>query len=81
MKGLPAFPFGPNPAGFHDAFGVGGTSRKIHPVDACGVMLASVQALHELGREQDADIEDLHKKIREARSALATVRKVKTKHV
>jgi hypothetical protein len=63
MEELKAFPFGPKPARFHAAFGVGSSADRIHPVDACGVMLASVQALHQLIQEQDHEIEALRKEI------------------
>jgi hypothetical protein len=64
-----AFPFGPSAKEFRAAFGVGASSKKIHPVDASGVMLASIQALHELILEEKADIQVLQREVRAARAA------------
>lgn len=68
MSARRAFPFGPTPGDFKAAFRVGGTARRIHPVDACGVMLAAIQGLHELTLEEE-------KHIRELRAALRALRK------
>jgi hypothetical protein len=59
-----SFPFGPSPAEFRTAFKVGSDNGKIHPVDACGVMLSSIQALHQLILEQGHEIQALKKEIR-----------------
>ena len=70
-----AFPFGPSPREFSAAFRVGGSKEKIHPVDASGVMLASIQAVHQLILEEETDIQALEKDLRAARSALAELRR------
>jgi len=50
---------GPMAQDFHAAFGVGATDRAISKVDADGVALASIQALHRASREKDEEIEAL----------------------
>jgi hypothetical protein len=65
-----SFPFGPSPAEFRAAFKVGADDGKIHPVDACGVMLSSIQALHQLLLEQNHEIQALQKQIRALNKAI-----------
>jgi Chaperone of endosialidase/Stigma-specific protein, Stig1 len=50
---------GPMAQDFHDAFGLGASDRSYDPIDAHGVAFASIQALYEIVREQDARIERL----------------------
>jgi hypothetical protein len=70
MREFKAFPFGPKPARFNVAFGVGSRPDRIGSVDASGVMLASIQALHQLILEQDREIENLRKEVRRERAKL-----------
>ncbi len=46
---------GPMAQDFHRAFGLGADNRHIHPVDAAGVTMAAIQALHQR-------LEDLERK-------------------
>ncbi|MCL4178869.1 MAG: tail fiber domain-containing protein [Verrucomicrobia bacterium] len=55
---------GPVAQDFHNAFGLGGDSRRITTVDADGVALAAIQGLHEILREKSERIAAL-----EARNA------------
>lgn len=42
---------------FYAAFGVGEDNKHITTVDADGVALASIQTLHELMREENAELQ------------------------
>lgn len=53
--------FMPSPERFAALFGVGGDPTRIHPVDACGVILSALQGLHEAVRAQQAEIEQLRR--------------------
>jgi hypothetical protein len=50
---------GPMAQDFRAAFGLGETDRLYHSVDAHGVALASVKALYDIIREQDARLRQL----------------------
>lgn len=50
---------GPMAQDFHDAFGLGNTDTAYHSIDAHGVSLASIKALYQLMREQNARLERL----------------------
>ncbi len=50
---------GPMAQDFHAAFGLGDDDRRIHMVDAFGVLLGCVQALHAQLQERDAQISAL----------------------
>jgi len=62
----PLSDLGPSPRGFREAFGVGASDEVIHPVDAVGAALASIQGTHELLRCQAAKMETLRRRIAEA---------------
>jgi hypothetical protein len=46
---------------FYAAFRLGGTDRAYDPIDAHGVAFASIQALYDMTREQEARIEKLER--------------------
>jgi hypothetical protein len=50
---------GPMAQDFHDAFSLGTTDKAYDPIDAHGVSLAAIKALHELLDEQNRRIERL----------------------
>jgi len=50
---------GPTAQDFFAAFGVGEDERRISTIDADGVALAAIQALHQLNLEKDRQIERL----------------------
>jgi hypothetical protein len=54
---------GPMAQDFHAAFDVGGDERRIDPLDAQGVALAAIQALHEVVEAQRREIDDLHQQL------------------
>lgn len=53
---------GPMAQDFYGAFGLGEDDESIHTIDADGVALASIQALHELSEKQSAQISQLREK-------------------
>lgn len=44
---------------FYDAFGLGGSNKHIGTIDADGVALAAIQALHQIVEERDTEIATL----------------------
>ncbi|MGH7329012.1 MAG: tail fiber domain-containing protein, partial [Polyangiaceae bacterium] len=52
---------GPMAQDLHAAFGLGATDRGYDPIDAHGIAFASVKALYDIAKEQDARIERLEK--------------------
>jgi hypothetical protein len=54
---------GPMAEDFAQAFGLGETEQAIATVDADGVALASIQALHDLLQAKDRDIDSLEKRV------------------
>ena len=50
---------------FHAAFGVGPDDRHIATVDADGVALAAIQALHRMVEDQRAELERLRARLGE----------------
>ena len=52
---------GPMAQDFHAAFGLGSTDRAYDPIDAHGVAFASIQALYDMVKAQDARIERLER--------------------
>lgn len=54
---------GPMAQDFHAAFGLGASDKQIAMVDANGVLLAAVQALHHQILEQRADILELRARL------------------
>ena len=54
---------GPMAQDFHEAFGLGNDSTSIAAIDADGVALAAIKALHQLIEEQQLEIEVLKTKI------------------
>ena len=61
---------GPMAQDFAAAFGVGSDDRRIETVDAFGVALASIQALHSQLRERDAQIDALWTELHALRARL-----------
>ena len=61
---------GPMAQDFHAAFGVGDDGRTIHAVDAGGVALACIQALHAMVQERDAQISALWAELEAMRQRL-----------
>lgn len=55
--------FVPSPEAFRERFQVGVDGEPIHPVDMSGVILASIQALHEIHREQETEMSNLEKRV------------------
>lgn len=60
-RGDDAVHIGPMAQDFHAAFSVGADEKFISTVDADGVALASIQALHADAKAKDAEIESLRK--------------------
>lgn len=54
---------GPMAQDFHAAFGLGEDDRHISTVDAEGVALAAIQALYEIVREKDREIQSLKERL------------------
>jgi len=52
---------GPMAQDLHAAFGLGSTDKAYNPIDAHGIEMASIQALHDLLKEQSARIDKLEK--------------------
>ena len=50
---------GPTPEDFAAAFGLGRTSRTIHPVDANGTTVVAIQALHRRLERLERELADL----------------------
>jgi len=50
---------GPMAQDFHAAFGLGDSDKAIATIDADGVTLAAIQALHKMVKERDAKLADL----------------------
>ena len=63
---------GPMAQDFAAAFGVGEDDRRINPVDANGVTLASIQALYALTQKQAEQIAALQKQIETLQKAQTT---------
>jgi hypothetical protein len=61
---------GPMAQDFAGAFGVGSDDRRIEMVDAFGVALASIQALHKQLEERDAQIDALWAELHDLRARL-----------
>ena len=56
---------GPSAQDFKREFALGGTEKAYDPVDAHGVALASIKALHQIVTEQNARIERLERENRD----------------
>jgi len=54
---------------FAAAFGVGDDDRHIHVVDASGVALASIQALHQVVQQQARELQALRWQVEQLRRA------------
>ncbi len=54
---------GPMAQDFAAAYGLGANDKTINPLDANGVALASIQALYEIVKEKDTEIEDLRTRL------------------
>jgi len=67
---------GPVAQDFHAAFGLGEDDKHIGTVDADGVALASIQGLHEMLRERDAEIAAIKKQNRELQERLSALEKL-----
>lgn len=65
---------GPMAQDFAEAFGVGEDDKRIHVVDASGVALASIQALHSMLLEKGAEIRALERLVGEMRAELKELR-------
>jgi hypothetical protein len=61
---------GPMAQDFRAAFGLGDSDRSYYSVDAHGVALASIQALHAIAQEQNRRIEHLERDNAELREQL-----------
>ncbi len=64
---------GPMAEDFNGAFGFGKNSWGISSVDAYGVALASIQALHDEVSKRDARIDQLEKELSELKAAVAKI--------
>lgn len=53
----------PSAEQFLSAFGVGEEGKPLHPIDVAGVALASIQALHEIILDQDAEISGMRDRL------------------
>ena len=60
---------GPMAQDFRAAFGLGADNKTIATVDADGVALAAIQGLHELVKEQSAELKSLRQELLELRRA------------
>jgi hypothetical protein len=65
---------GPMAQDFAEAFGVGEDDKRIHMIDASGVALASIQALHKVVLERDGHIKVLQEQVRELQAELAELK-------
>lgn len=61
---------GPVAQDFAEAFGLGSDDRSITTLDAEGVALASIQALYEMVREKDCEIELLKTRLSKLENSL-----------
>jgi hypothetical protein len=61
---------GPMAQDFYGAFGLGDDEKYISTLDADGVALAGVQALYELAKQQQAQIEALQRQNAELNARL-----------
>ncbi|MGW1076101.1 tail fiber domain-containing protein, partial [Streptomyces sp. NPDC002537] len=61
---------GPMAQDWYAAYGLGGTDRRMYCVDANGVSLLCIQALHRLLDEQQTRIDELQDQITELRAGL-----------
>jgi len=59
---------GPTAEDFHGAFGLGGTDSAISVVDATGIALVAIQALHDEVSERDERIADLEQDLSELKA-------------
>jgi trimeric autotransporter adhesin len=64
---------GPIAQDFHQAFGVGENEVSITTIDADGVALASIQALHEMLQEKEARIQAQEDRLRKLEERLAAI--------
>jgi Chaperone of endosialidase len=64
---------GPMAQDFVAAFGLGADDRHIFPLDAAGVALAAIQALHDLAAAQQARLEALERELTALRGEMATL--------
>jgi hypothetical protein len=62
---------GPMAQDFARAFGLGSDDKSIHTVDASGVALASIQALHRMLLEREAEIGALREQVEELKREVA----------
>jgi hypothetical protein len=62
---------GPMAQDFFEAFGLGADDKSIHTVDAAGVALASIQALHRMLLEREAEIRALREQVEELKREVA----------
>jgi hypothetical protein len=72
-KGEAARHLGPMAQDFAAAFGLGADDRHIFPLDAAGVALAAIQALHDLAGAQQARLEALERELTALRGEMATL--------
>jgi hypothetical protein len=66
---------GPMAQDFSKAFGVGEDDKRIHMIDASGVALASIQALHKMVLEREEELRLLKQQVRELRSELVELKR------
>ena len=62
---------GPVAQDFHSAFGLGADNKHISPMDGVGVALASIQGLHQMVQEKDAEIQELKARLARLEARLA----------
>jgi len=60
---IPIRHMGPMAQDFYAAFGLGEDNKHINPTDTNGVALAAIQGLHELVKEKDAELAQLHSRL------------------
>jgi hypothetical protein len=65
---------GPMAQDFARVLGVGADDKRIHMIDASGVALASIQALHKVVLERDGHIKVLQEQVRELKSELTELK-------
>ncbi len=72
---------GPTAQDFQAAFGLGEDNRHISTVDADGVALAAIQALHQLTQNQAAQLADQQAQIATLEARLAALEALLKNHI